>query len=192
MKAAKDRLIYNAVIFSILVIAGCIFCWAMAAWGLSLWESQRSLECINQMKIIAFGLHNYHDTYKHFPPATIAKNLDETPPEKALSWLYAIDPYLHARMDPRWQLKPSQHWDAPEIKSLVDQPHSFLNCPRHGIPSSNHSNYLGISGVGEDAAWLRRSNENAGFFGYQRIIGLKDISGGASNCLAFVDTFRDM
>jgi hypothetical protein len=48
--------------------------------------------CANNMKQIGLALRNYHDTFKLFPPGTVAN--DGLSPEYRLSWIVPLLPYL--------------------------------------------------------------------------------------------------
>src|SRR3954453_16555714 len=50
------------------------------------------LQCQNNLKQIALGLHNYHDTYKQFPPG--GKNDANGNPDPSWAWSTMVLPYI--------------------------------------------------------------------------------------------------
>ncbi|MCA9163159.1 MAG: DUF1559 domain-containing protein [Planctomycetales bacterium] len=89
-------------------------------------EAARRSACSNNLKQIGLALHNYHDTYKTFPPAYLTDE-NGTP---TVSWRVLILPFLeqqavHSMVD------TSKPWDAPENAFLKD-----LVIPAYGCPSS--------------------------------------------------------
>ena len=73
-------------------------------------HSANSSTCQNNLKLLSLGLLNYRETTGHFPAATV-RNPD-LPPERRLSWLFEIDPYVHARMDLTWTQYRNEAWDS--------------------------------------------------------------------------------
>ena len=57
-------------------------------------------------------------------------------------------------------------------------------------PSPTH--YVGIAGVGGNAAELKRGDEDAGFFGEERVLRRSDVSAGISHTLMALETASDI
>ena len=53
-------------------------------------EAARRMQCSNQMKQLALGLHNYHDTFNVFPPGGRSNS-------NQLTWCVAVLPYIEQR-----------------------------------------------------------------------------------------------
>lgn len=161
--------------------------------------------CRNNLKSIAIALHNYHATYEHFPVGTVPNTT--LPPDERLGWLVDIWPFIEAH--PKVQLDKAKAWDAAEncppycffqkdkleperrdIKVVIRDIKIFL-CPanpsRNGplLPCPTH--YVGVAGVGSDAARLLVSDRRAGVFGYDRKVSLADIADGISTTMILAE-----
>lgn len=55
-------------------------------------EAARRTECVNNMKQIGIGLHNYHDTYRTLPLGSY--NIRETWPANGSNWRVLIMPFI--------------------------------------------------------------------------------------------------
>jgi hypothetical protein len=75
---------------------------------------QRRLSAVN-LKNIILALHNFHDTYKHLPPAAIC---DLKTGKPLLSWRVAILPYLE-QMNLYQKFKLDESWDSPHNKTWL-------------------------------------------------------------------------
>ena len=60
-------------------------------------EAARRAQCTNNLKQIGIGLHNYHDSFKVFPPTIIRANYGETEPSQGTVWSGFILPYIEQR-----------------------------------------------------------------------------------------------
>jgi len=87
-------------------------------------EAARRAECANAMKNLALAMHEYHDTYKSFPPAYLA---DENG-QPMHSWRVLLLPYveeagLYAQYD------FNEPWDGPNNRLLADLISNVYRCP---------------------------------------------------------------
>jgi hypothetical protein len=158
-------------------------------------------QCQNNLKQIGLGMHNYHYAYEHFPPATIPN--DALLCKKRLSWLVEILPFmtqigLVIDRDKAWDAEAnlvpkSRYQDRDD--SWVEHPIGELRlfrCPINpavaapGSPGLTH--YVGISGVGADAADLPLEYPGVGFFGCQRRPKKEDIKDGLANTIMVMET----
>lgn len=57
-------------------------------------EAARRMQCSNQLKQIGLAMHNYHDTYKVFPPGSVNLDLTTTANKSLTNWAIAILPFL--------------------------------------------------------------------------------------------------
>jgi hypothetical protein len=79
--------------------------------------SANRVSCANNMKQIGLALHNYHDSFKSFPPGTVAN--DALSPENRLSWIIPLLPYLE-RDNLYRSMDLNKGWNSPENHALGD------------------------------------------------------------------------
>jgi prepilin-type processing-associated H-X9-DG protein len=147
------------------------------------------IQCQNNLKQIGLTVHSYGDTYNHFPEAAMPN--PALPPEKRLSWLVAIMPYLESN-SLFAKLDRDKSWDAEENRFAALTTIRTYQCPadpnRTPVSTLEPTHYIGIAGVGPDAALLPRGDPRAGFFGYERKLTPKDFAGHSSTLLMAVET----
>jgi RNA polymerase sigma factor (sigma-70 family) len=88
---------------------------AQAAQNQAVGTADEKRRSVNNLKQIGLAMHNFHDTYKHLPPAAIYGK-DGKP---LLSWRVAILPYLDQDNLYR-QFKLDEPWDSPHNKKLLE------------------------------------------------------------------------
>lgn len=152
-------------------------------------EAARRTQSRNNLKQQALALHNYHDTFNHFPRGTIEN--DDLKPEERLSWYVSILPYIEqaALYD---TIDKEAGWEADGNANGVQMAiEVFMNPSQPNVrrnPSS--SDYVGVAGIGPDAASLDKDDEKAGIFGYDRETSIRDITDGTSNTLMIIDSAK--
>ena len=169
-------------------------------------EAARRMQCGNNLKQIALSAHNYHNTYKTFPPAFLYK-----PPYPAngrgpnntpfWGWSSFLLPFieqqpLHERLN-----VGTTHLlvavNTPLLLDMMQKPISSFRCPSDTGPvlqvgspnlldgkSTAVSNYVGSNG----SRFFRGRNNNhinIGMFVESRSISFRDVLDGTSNT-AFV------
>jgi hypothetical protein len=164
-------------------------------------EAANRAHCYGHLKGLAVALHTYHDVHKSFPPGTIPSEL---PPERRLGWLVLIEPHF-GRTGPRPQPDPARAWDAAANRPLLNTAIPHFLCPgREGFeeawqradhyganPVPGLTHYVGMAGVGLDAALLPLNDPRAGLFGYDRRVAVEDIKDGLGNTLLLLETRRE-
>lgn len=158
-------------------------------------EASRRTQCVNNLKQIGVAIHAYHDFNRMFPKAIASVPTDQFTPEKQASWQWLISAYVESRMDPKFKMNIDKPWDDPENEYVLSFGHGIYMCPSsphtHSESSFNFTTYVGITGVGKDAAWLPANDPKAGIFGYTRTVSTKDITDGASSTMMIAETGRD-
>jgi prepilin-type processing-associated H-X9-DG protein len=106
-------------------------------------EAARRAQCANNLKQIALAMHNYHDTYKAFPPAY---TVDEDG-NRLHSWRTIILPFMEqsALYD---QIRLDEPWDSAHNAQFSETIISQYKCPSN--PGEGPcTNYMVI--VGQEA-----------------------------------------
>jgi uncharacterized protein (TIGR03067 family) len=123
----------------------------------------------NNLKQIALAMHQYHDTYNHWPmPAIYSK--DGKP---LLSWRVAILPFVEQN-NLYNQFKLNEPWDSPHNKKLLEViPRIYA--PVAGKPKQPHSTYYQVfTGPGT-------------VFEGEKKLQIRSISDGTSNTVMVVE-----
>lgn len=155
-------------------------------------EAARRTQSKNNLKMFGLAMHNYHDTLGAFPAGTHPN--EKLKPEERLSFIADLLPYLdqsslHAKIDfdKKWDDKSNET----ALTAVVPM---FLNPSESHPPLLNGyavTNYIGIAGVGEDAATTEKLNEKVGIFGYNRKTKIADITDGTSNTMMMSETNKN-
>jgi prepilin-type processing-associated H-X9-DG protein len=167
-------------------------------------EKNHVAGCANNLRQIGEAMNRYSDHHdRYFPPGTVPN--PSLKPARRLSWEAAFLPYhsesgtAGKKPDKHWEklvgdLAIKEAWDAPANAGLRQNVVLFL-CPAFAHELSpdqvGQTAYVGVAGVGNDAASLPRSDANAGFFGYDRLVQAEDISARLDTTMAAIETMQD-
>jgi prepilin-type N-terminal cleavage/methylation domain-containing protein/prepilin-type processing-associated H-X9-DG protein len=136
-------------------------------------EAARRSQCTNNEKQIGLALHNYHDTFKSFPPSGVLEGDHGLPVNGPYAhayhytWLFMILPFmeqqpLHDSADLNYPI-----WVGPtgQPQAVVSQQVATLQCPSSAVldpPSDTrnmaYSNYAGSEGY----HWWTTASLNTG------------------------------
>jgi hypothetical protein len=143
--------------------------------------------CANHLKHIGLALHNYSDMHLQFPAGTIPNpNLE---PNERLSWLVELLPYLEEDALYR-QFDQSAAWDGEANLPLSHSSLRIFQCPAWKA-NPWETPYVGIAGVGSDAANRAFGDPKIGVFGYDRRVAFADVKDGTSHTLMVLESTRD-
>ncbi len=101
-------------------------------------EAARRMSCSNHMKQIALAMHNYHDTYKSFPPAYTVDDSGQ----RLHSWRTLILPFMEqaALYD---SIDLSKPWDDPANQMAAQAMVPMYTCPS-SASDPTMTNYVAI------------------------------------------------
>lgn len=109
------------------------------------------------------------------------------PPETRLSWIATLLPY-YDHLDWHDELNFARSWNDAANSRVTRRPLESVINPALG-PSATKAgfpvtHYVGLAGVGPDAALLEPTDPRAGVFGHRRQVGFSQMGDGASNTIA--------
>jgi hypothetical protein len=132
-------------------------------------EKMRRRTNSDSFKQILLAMHNYHDTFKSFPPGDAFRDASG---KSGFSWRVYILPFLdQGELYNEFDL--DQPWDSPHNKPLIEKMPKVYESRWLGIPPG-HTNFL--APVGEDT-----------IFGGDKSISIRHILDGTSNTAALVE-----
>ena len=149
-------------------------------------RSAHDAECRRNLWSLGKALENYHDVNLRFPPGTIPN--EDLPVERRLSWTVDAWSYYEAHMLRHARTKS---WDAEENHLVAILTPRFLLCPanpeqtRDGVGLAQ---FVGVAGIGADAARLPSGHRRAGVFGYDRSTPRWAIKDGLATTLMVLET----
>ena len=113
-------------------------------------EAARRSSCTNNLKQIGIGLHNYHDSHRHFPPS--GSFIDNTNEDPTVSWRVMILPEVE-ESTLFSQIKPKANGAATDSSAKTTIIPDVYRCPSAPpVPNSPDlqklSNYAGVTGAG--------------------------------------------
>ena len=165
-------------------------------WGLTVLsithvrEAAAKSSCGNNLKHIGLALLSFADTHDCYPTATEPN--EHLPPEKRFSWFVSVGPYIEAT-DFYTRLDREKGWDDEENRHLGLLKYPIIQCPgfplRPPVSTMVSTHYIGIAGLGADAADLPPDNPRAGFFGYEPRLTRVD-KGNLTNTLVALETIQ--
>jgi prepilin-type processing-associated H-X9-DG protein len=142
------------------------------------------------LRQVCLAAYNYLDTNGTLPPGTLPSA--KYPPDKRLSWLVLLLPYYESDNSLWLRTNQLETWDSEANRHLVETHVRLFVCP--ATPQTDLSQsypvtqYIGLAGVGTDAATLPLDDKRAGIFGYDRSVRLQDIKDGTSSTIIIMET----
>jgi prepilin-type N-terminal cleavage/methylation domain-containing protein len=160
-------------------------------------EAARRSQCGNNLKQVALGLQNYHDTHKVFPPGVVDSNpaynsaVDLPNNMNSLAWSALLLPFIEQA--PLYDELKAQtqdfalHWQSPTTAAAAGQGIPTYSCPSDtmGLINTKRSNfgknnYLGNSG--NNAAVDYR-----GIFWANSRVEMKDVLDGTTSTVLVIE-----
>lgn len=136
-----------AVLFLLCLLLYGLCCLSLPAVQ-SAREAARRSQCLYNLKQISLALHNYHDTFKSFPPAYIA----DANGQPMHSWRVLILPFME-QQELYDQYRFDEPWDGPNNQKLHSKVVDTYCCPsvHSGTEHTTHTNYVAI--IGPNTVW---------------------------------------
>jgi Protein of unknown function (DUF1559) len=128
----------GAAMFMVMLVCGGILVGLTLPAVQAAREAARRMQCSNNLKQLAFALHNYHDAYKSFPPAYTVDDQGN----RLHSWRTLILPYLEQKglYD---QIDFSKPWNHADNQLAMDTIVPSFHCPSSSLPTG-HTTYMTV------------------------------------------------
>lgn len=144
-------------------------------------------------RTLLLGLHGYEKTAGSFPAGAAGAQL--LPPETRLSWLATLLPY-YDHLDWHEQLNFGRAWNDAANQRVTRRPFELVVNPSLGPATTKAgfpiSHYVGVAGMGGDAANLEASDPRAGVFGFRPRPRRDQIPDGASHTIALAGVQKQL
>jgi hypothetical protein len=133
-------------------------------------EYARQSNCVNNIKQIGLGLHNYYDQHGHFPPAYIADKHGRP----MHSWRVLILPNMeYDELYKKYSM--DEPWDGPNNRKLWNEKVPEYECPEQPDRGKNATSYLAVTGSG--TMWQGENSTR-----------IEDIRDGTANTIMIVES----
>lgn len=145
------------------------------ALGTARQAAQRAQQT-NNFKQIMLAMHNYHDTYGHFPPAVIS----DVDSGMKRSWRVELLPFLEAHGGLYQQYRKDQPWDSEANKAVLAK---MPDVYRHPSMPEGTTNASIFAAVGKGLVFEKDDKDGT---------KLSEITDGTSNTVAVVEAKREI
>ena len=170
-------------------------------------EAARRSQCTNHMKQLSLAMHNYHDTYKVFPPGVMSRGLNQNlgSPPYSMSWMPHLLPFMEQQplfdqLKPYMLIRNSSGFPTEIFNTIIptlmcpSDPNSgktgTVHNPNGDDPPPDYDdgfngNYLACNGSQQVTAGtggtVNNSNDMNGMFFYLSRIDMADVTDGTTN-----------
>lgn len=159
-------------------------------------SAARRTQSMNNMKMLGLSLHNFHDTFNHFPAGTRPVDDAKLKPDQRSSWLLSILPYEEQAALYNQLADNKGEWDAEAYREKVSVRISSYQNP--SIPvgpevAFGPTHYVGVAGLTEKGPTSKADDhEIAGIFAYERETKIHQITDGMSNTAMVVEVNKEI
>ncbi|QDV34843.1 DUF1559 family PulG-like putative transporter [Tautonia plasticadhaerens] len=166
------------------------------------WDDAAKGGCRGTLGTLMVGVDGYVYAKGHYPPATVPT--EGLPPEERLSWIVEILPFVEGGGP--WLVDRTMAWDEGANRILRRRGKfsderifvegrdrtGWTHCPAHDtvfdVAGHELTSYIGIAGLGLDAAELPLVDPRAGVFGFDRLTPPGAITDGTATTMAAAET----
>jgi prepilin-type processing-associated H-X9-DG protein len=168
-------------------------------------EKSHRVACQNNLRLLGQAILHYEEDRSVFPSATLPQA--SLPLEVRMSWLVSILPYMNPpgrapatntqsnrALKLFDELDKAKAWNDSANRDQWHQYQGHYLCPSRPEsedPGRRLTSYVGITGIGPNAAEVTIKDHDAGFFGYDRVIAKDNITRGTSNTFMVTETARN-
>ena len=163
-------------------------------------EAARRMSCGNNLKQIGLGLHNYHDTFKTFPPDGIWHGNNRLNPAPAangnqrhFTWMTLMLPFLELNT-----IHNQINFNAPGFPQVINgiplrqMSAQVLKCPSDPDVFKQPPHGFGATSYAGSLGWDHHRRQHgdarlAGVFSLMDPAGIRDIVDGTSNTIAVAE-----
>ena len=92
-------------------------------------EAARRGSCLNNLRQMGVGLHNYHNTFNAFPPGGVEPRTPAKPQGRQLAWSYFLLAVRRAACRCFQRIDTSKAFDAPENAAAASIVLPLYICP---------------------------------------------------------------
>ena len=187
----RTELIVIALLFVVFLALGL-------PWVLSSRQDARLHQCRNNLRRIGQGMNNnVKISNGRFPAGTFGSR--QLAVDKRLAWTVPVALRQRPRGD-KSSFDPSVAWDAepnltPEIAGRPMVRNPLFHCPDDTTDSPpeklQFSSYVGMAGIGKEAATLLAGDPSAGIFGYDRRTTMTQLGNNREYRICVLDTSRN-
>ncbi|MBX3436427.1 MAG: DUF1559 domain-containing protein [Planctomycetaceae bacterium] len=148
-------------------------------------EAARRTQSMNNLKQIGLAFHNFHDTYRHFPPPVLYGKAGNGKSQHPHSWRVAILPFVDQA--PLYDLYHfDEPWDSEHNLKIAAQVPAVFRSPNDQSGSTNASYYV-LVGENTAVGSIPEPDGNP-----TKGLVIRDVTDGTSNTLLVVEAQRDI
>ena len=155
-------------------------------------EAARRAQCLNNLKQLGLGLHNYHDAMKSFPPGHILYPTSSM--GDYVTWPLFLFPYVEQGALYEQNDFSSSWGGCGRNSAVLSQALPTFQCPSDGKSDFGHTcrtrnNYVTNTGIG----YLRKelpASQTLGIFVQNECLRMRDVTDGLSNTVAFAELIK--
>ncbi len=151
-------------------------------------------KCLENLKVLAMAASGYNQEYRRWPSGTIQN--PKLPPAQRMSWQVGVGSFIESS-NPLAVINRSEAFNSEYNEPIFDRAlgkATFFKCPTFQQPPNSQFSYLttyvGVAGLGADAASFPKGDRRDGFFGYDRTIRDADVTDGLANTMTIIETQR--